>query len=50
MMKISKIHWLLRFFIGMAIGLIFGYFTDINLGVIIGIILGTAFAKGTWKV
>jgi uncharacterized protein YqgC (DUF456 family) len=43
-------HWLLKFFIGSAVGLLIGYFTDMSLGVVLGIFLGAAFAKGTWKV
>ena len=45
----SKMHWLLKFVIGMAVGILLGYFSpiDMNLGYILGIFLGTAFAKGT---
>jgi len=48
----SKMHWLLKFVSGMAVGLLLGYFSpiDMNLGCILGIFLGTAFAKGTWRV
>ena len=45
-------HWLLKFVIGMAVGLLLGYFSPIemNFGGILGIFLGTAFAKGAWRV
>ena len=45
-------HWLLKFVSGMAVGLLLGYFSpiDMNLGGILGIFLGTAFAKGIWRV
>ena len=49
-MKINEIHWLLKFFMGMAAGLIVGYLTDMNLGLLLGILLGTAFSQGNWKV
>ena len=49
-MKINEIHWLLKFVIGMAAGLIVGYLTDMDLGLLLGILLGTAFSQGTWKV
>ena len=35
---------------GMAAGLIVGYLTDMNLGLLLGILLGTAFSQGNWKV
>ena len=49
-MKINEIHWLLKFFMGMAAGLIVGYLTDMNLGLLLGTLLGTAFSQGNWKV
>ena len=48
--KINEIHWFLKFVIGVAVGLTVGYFTDMNLGLVLGILLGTAFSQGTWKV
>ena len=49
-MKINEIHWFLKFVIGVAVGMTVVYFTDMNLGLVLGILLGTAFAQGTWKV
>jgi len=46
-MKINEIHWFLKFVIGVAVGMTVGYFTDMNLGLVLGILLGTAFAQGT---
>jgi hypothetical protein len=49
-MKINEIHWFLKFVIGLTVVFDVGYFTDMNLGLVLGILLGTAFAQGTWKV
>ena len=42
--------WVLRFFVGFVGGTAFGtVIDDTNIGLILGIMLGTAFAKFTFK-
>ena len=50
-MNDKKVHWLIKFCIGVAAGLAIGLGIGTpTLAVIIAIYFGTALAKGTWKV
>ena len=50
-MNDKKVHWLIKFGIGVAAGLAIGLGIGTPiLAVIIAIYFGTALAKGTWKV
>ena len=50
-MKIKKIHWLVKFSLGIAVGLAIGLgIGKPILAVIIAIYFGTALTKGTWRV
>ena len=49
--KPNKLHWLIKFLIGIAAGLAIGLGLSAPIiGVIIAIYLGTALSRGTWKV
>lgn len=50
-MNDKKVHWLIKFCIGIVAGLAIGLGIGTPiLAVIIAIYFGTALAKGTWKV
>ena len=50
-MKIKKMHWMIKFCVGVATGLAIGLGIGIpTIGVVIAIYFGVALTKGTWKV